>query len=78
MLSHESIVKFYGYRKSGTRQYLFLEYASGGELFDRIGEVAQLKVGSLYAIRSRPGFSKLMYLRDKYFPMSLWGHSRVT
>ncbi len=35
MLSHENIVKFYGHRKSDTVQYLFLEYASGGELFDR-------------------------------------------
>ena len=60
MLSHESIVKFYGYRKSGTRQYLFLEYASGGELFDRIGEVDELIVGRFCAIQSSPGFSKLL------------------
>ncbi|XP_067326805.1 serine/threonine-protein kinase Chk1 isoform X1 [Anolis sagrei] len=36
MLSHENIVKFYGHRREGTIQYLFLEYCSGGELFDRI------------------------------------------
>ena len=36
MVSHENIIKFYGNRKSETRQYLFLEYACGGELFDRI------------------------------------------
>ena len=35
MLSHENIVKFYGHRKAEQVQYLFLEYASGGELFDR-------------------------------------------
>ena len=37
LLSHESIIKFYGFRKDGKIQYIFLEYASGGELFDRIG-----------------------------------------
>lgn len=36
MLNHESIIKFYGFRKDGKIQYIFLEYASGGELFDRI------------------------------------------
>nr|XP_020633619.1 serine/threonine-protein kinase Chk1 [Pogona vitticeps] len=36
MLNHENIVKFYGHRREGTIQYLFLEYCSGGELFDRI------------------------------------------
>ena len=38
MLKHESIIKFYGFRKDDNIQYIFLEYASGGELFDRIGE----------------------------------------
>lgn len=36
MLNDPHIIKFYGQRKEGTIQYLFLEYASGGELFDRI------------------------------------------
>ncbi|XP_045411703.1 serine/threonine-protein kinase Chk1 isoform X1 [Lemur catta] len=36
MLNHENVVKFYGHRREGTIQYLFLEYCSGGELFDRI------------------------------------------
>ncbi|XP_013400239.1 serine/threonine-protein kinase Chk1-like [Lingula anatina] len=36
MMTHESIIKFYGHRKEGDRHYIFLEYASGGELFDRI------------------------------------------
>ncbi|WAR28432.1 CHK1-like protein [Mya arenaria] len=36
MLKHESIIKFYGFRKDENIQYIFLEYASGGELFDRI------------------------------------------
>ncbi|XP_065594410.1 serine/threonine-protein kinase Chk1 isoform X1 [Cyrtonyx montezumae] len=36
MLSHDNVVKFYGHRREGPTQYLFLEYCSGGELFDRI------------------------------------------
>lgn len=36
MLNHDSIIKFYGFRKDDNIQYIFLEYASGGELFDRI------------------------------------------
>ncbi|KAK7105675.1 hypothetical protein V1264_017024 [Littorina saxatilis] len=36
MISHQNIIKFYGVRREGDIQYLFLEYASGGELFDRI------------------------------------------
>lgn len=39
LLNHETIIKFYGFRKDGKIQYLFLEYASGGELFDRIGKI---------------------------------------
>ncbi|XP_078282644.1 serine/threonine-protein kinase Chk1 isoform X2 [Rhinoraja longicauda] len=36
MLSHTNIVRFYGHRREAHIQYLFLEYCSGGELFDRI------------------------------------------
>ncbi|XP_063292928.1 serine/threonine-protein kinase Chk1 [Pelobates fuscus] len=36
MLHHKNIVRFYGHRKEGNIQYLFLEYCRGGELFDRI------------------------------------------
>ncbi|XP_055004539.1 serine/threonine-protein kinase Chk1 [Boleophthalmus pectinirostris] len=35
-LNHQNIVRFYGQRHEGTITYLFLEYCSGGELFDRI------------------------------------------
>lgn len=38
MLNHANIVRFYGQRKEGRTVYLFLEYCSGGELFDQIGE----------------------------------------
>ena len=37
MLQDPHIIKFYGQRAEGSRIYLFLEYAPGGELFDRIG-----------------------------------------
>ncbi|XP_076836670.1 serine/threonine-protein kinase Chk1 [Brachyhypopomus gauderio] len=36
MLTHPNIVKFFGHRSEGAVQYIFLEYCSGGELFDRI------------------------------------------
>lgn len=36
MLTHPGIVKFFGHRKEGPTVYLFLEYCTGGELFDRI------------------------------------------
>ncbi|KAK1788301.1 hypothetical protein P4O66_016744 [Electrophorus voltai] len=36
MLSHPNIVRFFGHRSEGPIQYIFLEYCSGGELFDRI------------------------------------------
>lgn len=38
MLSHPNIVRFFGHRSEGSIHYIFLEYCSGGELFDRIGE----------------------------------------
>ena len=37
MLQDSHIVRFYGQRTEQERMYLFLEYAPGGELFDKIG-----------------------------------------
>lgn len=36
MLKHSNVIRFYGSRTVGNVQYIFLEYACGGELFDRI------------------------------------------
>lgn len=36
-LSHSNIIAYYGQRQDQNYVYMFLEYASGGELFDRIG-----------------------------------------
>ncbi|XP_030638021.1 serine/threonine-protein kinase Chk1 [Chanos chanos] len=36
MLNHANIVRFFGHRSEGQTHYIFLEYCSGGELFDRI------------------------------------------
>jgi len=36
LLKHKQIVQCYGSRCEGRRQFIFLEYCSGGELFDRI------------------------------------------
>ncbi|CAN7979785.1 unnamed protein product [Ixodes pacificus] len=41
LLEHENIIKYYGHRREGPLQFIFLEYASGGELFDRIGKFFQ-------------------------------------
>ncbi|XP_054724563.1 serine/threonine-protein kinase Chk1-like [Uloborus diversus] len=35
-LKHEHIIKYYGHRDESPIHYIFLEYAPGGELFDRI------------------------------------------
>lgn len=38
ILQHPNILKFFGKRTQGDIEYIFLEYAAGGELFDRIGK----------------------------------------
>ena len=38
MLEHEHVIRYYGQRSMGKVHHLYLEYADGGELFDRIGE----------------------------------------
>ncbi|GFY38723.1 hypothetical protein TNIN_51801 [Trichonephila inaurata madagascariensis] len=35
-LRHEHVIRYYGHREEGHMHYIFLEYAAGGELFDRI------------------------------------------
>lgn len=37
MLQDKHILRFFGKRSQGSVEYIFLEYAAGGELFDRIG-----------------------------------------
>ncbi len=39
MLNDAHIIRFYGRRENGHFEFIFLEYASGGELFDRIGKL---------------------------------------
>ena len=38
LLKHPNIVQCYGSRVEAERQFIFLEYCNGGELFDRIGK----------------------------------------
>ncbi len=38
LLDHENVLRCYGSRRETNRYFIFLEYCSGGELFDRIGE----------------------------------------
>lgn len=36
-LQHGNILRYFGTRRQNDIEYIFLEYAAGGELFDRIG-----------------------------------------
>lgn len=38
ILQDQHILRFFGKRTQGDVEYIFLEYAAGGELFDRIGK----------------------------------------
>lgn len=52
MLQDTHILRFFGKRSQGSVEYIFLEYAAGGELFDRIGECGYLYL-DLYLIYVR-------------------------
>lgn len=39
ILQDPHILRYFGKRSQGDIEYLFLEYAAGGELFDRIGKL---------------------------------------
>ena len=41
MLKHPNIVQCYGSRIDQGKHFIFLEYCSGGELFDRIGKLGK-------------------------------------
>lgn len=51
ILQDPHILRYFGKRSQGDIEYLFLEYAAGGELFDRIGKLfffsTSLKVQSV-------------------------------
>lgn len=36
-LQHPNVLRYFGTRRQNDIEYIFLEYAAGGELFDRIG-----------------------------------------
>ena len=44
MLQDVHVIRFYGQRTEGKKQYLFLECAGGGELFDRIGKFININL----------------------------------
>ncbi|XP_071569597.1 serine/threonine-protein kinase grp isoform X1 [Temnothorax nylanderi] len=64
MLSNPNIIQYFGKRSEPNMEYIFLEYASGGELFDRI----------------EPDIGMLMWGAQKYFRQLISGveylHSR--
>lgn len=47
MLRHPHIIRFYAIRQETTRNYIFLEYAAGGELFNKIGIASPLRKSEL-------------------------------
>lgn len=57
MLQHQYILRYFGKRTQGTIEYIFLEYAAGGELFDRI----------------EPDIGMPQYLAQRYFNQLLSG-----
>ncbi|XP_057670877.1 serine/threonine-protein kinase grp [Diorhabda carinulata] len=46
ILDHENIIKYYGRRQEPNREYIFLEYAAGGELFQLIEPDVGMPVAS--------------------------------
>ena len=36
VMSHKNVIQFFGNRRDGKVEFIFLEFATGGELFDRI------------------------------------------
>ena len=39
ILNHENILKCFGSRIDANKQFIFLEYCAGGDLFDKIGKL---------------------------------------
>lgn len=63
-LQHPNILKFFGRRTQGDVEYIFLEYAAGGELFDRIEPDVGMK-----KVQAQRYFNQLLsgveYLHEK-------------
>lgn len=83
LLSHPNILKFFGKRTQGTIEYIFLEYAAGGELFDRIGNKQQQIrwiVIKFYHAHIEPDVGMETSAAQRYFKQILSGleylHSR--
>lgn len=51
ILQDPHILRYFGKRSQGDIEYLFLEYAAGGELFDRIGMYSHLLQGTVSGIQ---------------------------
>lgn len=52
MLSNPNIIQYFGKRSEPNMEYIFLEYASGGELFDRIGKICLTILANLEEIKT--------------------------
>lgn len=58
-LQHPHILRYFGTRRQNEIEYIFLEYAAGGELFDRIGIVVFL---TRYCFQSEVIFYHLIFM----------------
>lgn len=77
LLHHPHILKFFGKRTQGTIEYIFLEYAAGGELFDRIGKSMNFKFIHYFVTHSllyiEPDVGMEIGAAQRYFKQILSG-----
>lgn len=63
-LFHQNIIQFYGNRRDDNVEFLFLEYAPGGELFDRIEPDVGMKPSEAFRF-FRDLLNGIEYLHDR-------------
>ena len=64
VLSHKNVIQFYGNRRDDKIEFMFLEYATGGELFDRIEPDHGMEPGEAYRY-FRDLLDGVQYLHEK-------------
>lgn len=67
MLSNPNIIQFFGKRSEPTMEYIFLEYASGGELYDRIGITLMFYLYMFLCNRKRKDHFSILFNRTRHW-----------